>query len=126
VLVAGAIIRSGSGRGYHEAVGVVACGMRRHDDKTLGVEAMRLKLAVLTGSAVVAGATVLALTIHRTAITCAYLVSQPGSSCPSQAADYPLRLRIGIIVAGLIVAGLIASLGRILTYSRSSRLNHRS
>jgi hypothetical protein len=87
---------------------------------------MRMRFAVLASLSVVAGATALALMIHRTLITCAYLVAQPGYACPSQATDYPLRLRIGIIVAGLIVAGLIVVLGGIRPYSRSSRLSHQS
>jgi hypothetical protein len=83
---------------------------------------MRMSYAVLAGS-VVAGATALALMIHRTLATCAYLIAQPGSGCPAQATDYPLHLRVAIIVSGLVVAGLIVILGGGRPGRRSGRLS---
>jgi hypothetical protein len=72
---------------------------------------MTMSYRVLAGSMVAAGATALALLIHRTIPVCAHLIAQPGSGCAAQATDYPLHLRIGILVAGLIVASLIVILG---------------
>ena len=85
---------------------------------------MRKSYAVLTGSVVAAGAVALALTIHRTVNICAHLLAQPGSACPAPAADYPLHLRVGIIVAGLIVASLIVIAGGVRPRSRPGRLSH--
>ena len=87
---------------------------------------MRMSYAVLAGSTIAAGATALALMIHRTLITCAHLVGQPGSACPAQATDYPLHLRVEIIVAGLIVASIVVILGGVRPHNRSSRLSHPS
>lgn len=83
---------------------------------------MRMSYAVLAGSTVAAGATALALLIHRTVISCAQLVAQPGSACPAQVTDYPLHLRVGIIVGGLIVASLLVILGGARPHDQSSRL----
>jgi hypothetical protein len=85
---------------------------------------MRMSYAVLAGSAVAAAGITLALMIHRTLITCAHLVAHPGSACPAQGVDYPLHLRIGIIVAGLIVASFIVILGGVRPHNRPSRLSH--
>jgi hypothetical protein len=85
---------------------------------------MRMPCAVLAASTVAAGATVLALMIHRTLVICARLVSQPGSACAAQGTDYPLHLRIGIIVAGLIAGSLILILGGVRPQSRLSHLSH--
>jgi hypothetical protein len=90
------------------------------------VEAMRMRFIVLASLSVSTGATAVALMIHRALGTCAYLVAQPGSACPSSATDYPLRLRIAIIVAGILTAGLIAILGGVRPYSRSGHLRHQS
>jgi hypothetical protein len=87
---------------------------------------MRMSYAVLAGSTVAAGAAAVALMIHRTLITCAQLVAQPGSACPAQATDYPLHLRVGIIVFGLIVASFIVILAGLRPHIRSSRLSHPS
>ena len=84
---------------------------------------MRMSYAVLAGSTVAAGATALALMIHRTLVICAQLVARPGSGCSAQASDYPLHLRVEIIVAGLIVASLIVILGGVRPHNRSSRLS---
>jgi hypothetical protein len=91
-----------------------------------GVAAMRVSFAVLAAWALAAGATALALMIHRTHIICAHLVAQPGSACPGQSADYPLHLRVGIIAAGLIIASLIVILGVVRPHNLSSRLSQAS
>jgi hypothetical protein len=83
---------------------------------------MRTSYAVLAASVLAAGASALALMIHRTHIICAHLVAQPGSACPGQSADYPLHLRVGI-VAGLIMAALIVILGVVRPHSQSGRLS---
>jgi hypothetical protein len=81
---------------------------------------MRMSYAVLAGSTVAAGATALALLMHRTLLTCAYLVARPGSSCAAGATDYPVHLRAAIIAAGLIAGSSIVLIGR-LRPGRASR-----
>lgn len=87
---------------------------------------MRVPYAVLAGSTVAAGGVALALMIHRTLVTCAHLVAQPGSACPAQATDYPIQLRVAIIVAGLIAASLIVVLGGVRPPKPSSRVSNPS
>lgn len=87
---------------------------------------MRVSYAALAGSTVAAGAVALALMIHRTLVTCAHLVAQPGTACPAQATDYPVQLRVAIIVAGLVAASLIVVLGGVRPHNLSRRLNNPS
>jgi Domain of unknown function (DUF1707) len=82
---------------------------RESDDKKAVVLGRRID--VLVGLAMAAASIVLALVIHRPVTYCSY----PGPGAPPPGcitSDYSVTLRIGIVVAGLIAAGLIIAIGR--------------
>ena len=60
---------------------------------------------VAISSVVVAASMIVAFMIHRTLTYCSYLAGPP-PPC-SHPTDYPLAFRLGIVGAGLVIAGLI-------------------
>lgn len=77
------------------------------DQKALG---RGRRIDVMAGLPVAAASIVLAMAIHRTLVYCSY----PGGPPPpcSQPVDYPMALRLGIVAAGFIAAGLIIAISR--------------
>ena len=77
------------------------------DQKALGPGR---RIDALAGLPVVAASIVLATVIHRTLVYCSYARGQP-PPC-SHPADYPMALRLAIVAAGFIAAGLVIAIGR--------------
>jgi len=79
--------------------------------------ALGRRIDVIVGLAVVAASIVTAIVIHRPAVYCSYPWSgPPPPGCVTL--DYSMTLRLGIVIAGLIVAGLIITIG---SYSHRRR-----
>jgi hypothetical protein len=77
--------------------------------------ALGKRMDVVVGLAVVAASVVTAIVIHHRPVSkCSYpWRGPPPPGCISW--DYSMTLRVGIVVAGLIVAGFIITIG---TYTR--------
>ena len=70
------------------------------------------RIEVMGGLAVVAASIVMTIVIHRPVIHCSYIGyigTGPPPGCITS--DYPMSLRVGIVIAGLMVAGLIIAIG---------------
>jgi hypothetical protein len=69
------------------------------------------RIDVMAGLAVGAASIVTAIVIHRPVIYCSYIGSgPPPPGCITS--DYSMTLRVGIALAGFIVAGLIITIAR--------------
>ena len=81
---------------------------KSNDKKTLS---LGRRIDVMVGLAVVAASIVTAIVIHRPVTDCSY--PDPGPPPPGCITfDYSMTLRVGIVIAGFIVAGLIIATGR--------------
>jgi hypothetical protein len=72
---------------------------------------MRERLAIATGSLIVVASVVLAIVLHRTVVHCSYAGGAPPPGCITS--DYSTSVRIGIVIAGLILALLVIIGGRL-------------
>jgi hypothetical protein len=75
---------------------------------------MRDRVTIIAGSLTVAGSIALAFVIHRPDVHCSYIGNVPPPGCISS--DYSMTLRVGIVVAGFIVALLILIGGRVWSH----------
>lgn len=69
------------------------------------LKALRARVDVIVGLAVVAVSIVLAIVLHRTLVACSY-IGGPPPPC-AHPTDFPIIFRLGIVAAGLLAAGLI-------------------
>jgi Domain of unknown function (DUF1707) len=69
------------------------------------------RIEVMVGLAVIAASIVTAIAIHRPVMYCSYpFPGPPPRGCITS--DYSMTLRVGIVIAGFIVAVLILAIGR--------------
>jgi hypothetical protein len=61
--------------------------------------------SIVAGSVIVVMSIVLALVLHRPKVECSFIGSVPPPGCVTS--DYSMTLRIGIVLAGFMVALLI-------------------
>jgi hypothetical protein len=73
---------------------------------------MKERLTFVVGSIIVAGSIILAAVIRRPRVGCSHLGGLPAPRCPQPANDL-MTLRVGIVIAGLIIAVLIVVGGRV-------------
>jgi hypothetical protein len=82
---------------------------KSNDKKAVG---LGRRINIMVGLPVVAASILLAIVIHRPLSYCSY-PGELGAPPPcSRPVDYPMALRLGIVAAGFIVAGLIIAIGR--------------
>lgn len=77
---------------------------------------MRDRLTIRAGSLVVGASIVVAIAIHRPVVHCSYLGGVPPPGCITS--DYSMTLRVGIVIAGFIVALIILIGGRMWSHRR--------
>jgi hypothetical protein len=75
---------------------------------------MRDRVTIAVGSLIVVGSIVLAIVIHRRVVYCSFIGTVPPPGCVTS--DYSMTLRIGIVIAGFIVALLVLVGGRVWSY----------
>ncbi len=68
------------------------------------------RVDVIVGLAVIALSIVVATVIHRPVVHCSYIGAVPPRGCITT--DYPMTLRLGIVAAGLVAAGVIIAIRR--------------
>ncbi len=77
------------------------------------------RVALISGTIVVAVSVIVAFAIHEPRVRCSYLGGAPAPKCP-QPVDHLLMIRIGVISGGLIIAITTYVVSRIL----ASRTQH--
>lgn len=81
---------------------------RKSSDKK--ASSLGRRINVMVGPAVVAASIVTAIVIHRPVVHCSYVGGPPPPGCITS--DYSMTLRVGIVIAGFLVAGLIIATGK--------------
>jgi hypothetical protein len=80
------------------------------DDAVVDLKSPTRRADVMVGLAVIAASIVVAIVIHRPVVYCSYIGPVPPRGCITT--DYPMTLRLGIVAAGLSIAGLIIAIRR--------------
>jgi hypothetical protein len=82
----------------------------RIDDAVVDLRSPIKRVDVMVALAVIGASIVVAIVIHRPVVLCSYIGPVPPRGCITT--DYPMTLRLGIVAAGLVVAGLITAIRR--------------
>jgi len=80
------------------------------DDAVVDLRGKMKRVDVMSGLTLIAASIVVAIVIRRTLSYCSY-DGGPPPPC-SHPTDYPMTLRLGIVAAGLVVAGLSIAIRR--------------
>lgn len=77
---------------------------------------MRRVIVGISAIAIIVGSVIIAITIHRPLVYCSYVGTvTPPCAHPT---DYPVVLRIGIVIIGIAIGALITVGGRVLKRRR--------